>query len=116
MNRKYRVVFMERPLGEIVASQAKMLLRQGQHKPRSSTRLMRTFSKQVGQVRQVLKQNDDSVAVLSVRYQDALSDAYAVASRVNQFLGGGLNESAMVKAIDPALRHEQSQAGGSHPA
>jgi hypothetical protein len=42
--------------------------------------------------------------VLAVKYHAALDDPVRTAAEINAFLGGSLDEAAMAKAVDPALR------------
>jgi hypothetical protein len=46
--------------------------------------------------------------VLYVRYDQAVKDPAAQAHRVNQFLGGSLDEQEMVRVIDPSLYRQRS--------
>lgn len=108
--RPYRIVFMERPLGEVVASQQTLLQRLGRTGAAlSPARLAQTFSQQINAVRQVLLQYPDSVQVLAVNYHDVLADPAGTAARVSAFLGGGLDTAAMAAAVEPAL-HNQRRA------
>ncbi len=101
-----RVVFMQRPLGEVLASQSSMLKRLGRDGAKLADRqLADVFRKQVDRVARALA-NRPAVSLLPVEYHDALADPGNVAKRVNAFLGGGLDEAQMAGAIDPALRRE----------
>ena len=109
LHRKYRVIFMERPLTEVVASQQMMLERLGRSNQRSaSAQLARTFHKQVETVGKILTNHARQISVVSVNYAEALSNPRETAARVNRFLGGTLDESAMAAAVSPALRHQVS--------
>lgn len=99
---------MERPLGEVVASQQAMLQRLGRAGGKLSERqLAATYRRQLDGVRQVLAAHPEQVSVLTVNYHAALAEPVAAAARVNAFLGGGLNEAAMVAAVEPSLRHQR---------
>jgi hypothetical protein len=66
-NLKYRIVFMERPLNEVIASQRVMLDRAGKQGGRlTDRRLAQTYLKQLAGVRAVLKRWPEQVALLSV--------------------------------------------------
>ena len=104
---EYRVVFMERPLGEVVASQGAMLRRQNQAGGAiSDRRLAATYRSQMASVRRSLKRHGDRISVLGIKYHDALTDPHGVAQRINAFLGGGLNVEAIAAAVDPSLRRQ----------
>ena len=112
-NLTYRIVFMERPLNEVIASQRAMLERTGKQGGRlSDRRLARTYLQQIAGVRAVLKRYPEQVALLSVNYHDALADPAGNAARINAFLGGVLDETAMTAAVEPALRRQ----GGAQAA
>jgi predicted AlkP superfamily phosphohydrolase/phosphomutase/tetratricopeptide (TPR) repeat protein len=107
LTESYRIIFMERPLGEVLDSQDAMLARTGRNQgTRSSRRLASAYSEQVGNVRTVLRAHAERVKVLAVRYHAALNDPVRTAAEVNEFLGGSLDEAAMAKAVDPALRRQ----------
>ncbi len=104
----YRVLFMERPLKNVIDSQSQMLEKSGRRGGRlSDHRLAETYLRQVDGVRKVLAEYPDQVHILSVSYSEALADPARAAEQVNDFLGGGLNEQAMAATIDPALYHHQ---------
>jgi len=104
----YRILFMARPLGEILASQQAMLKRTGREGSKQSERqLAATYLKQIEQTRQVLSNYPENIQVLNVDYHRTLADPEAAAARVNAFLGGGLDEAAMAAAVAPELRRER---------
>ena len=104
----FRILFMARPLGEILASQRAMLNRTGKDGSKQSERqLAATYLKQIEQTRQVLSNYPEHIQVLNVDYHRTLTDPEAAAARVNAFLGGGLDEAAMAAAVDPELRRER---------
>jgi tetratricopeptide (TPR) repeat protein len=103
----YRILFMERPIQEVIASQSVMLERLGRRGGRlSDQRLAETYFRQIDSVRNVLNKHKKQVSVLSINYHLALKDPVTIARSVNRFLGGGLDEEAMVTVIDPDLRRQ----------
>ncbi|MEM7146601.1 MAG: alkaline phosphatase family protein [Verrucomicrobiota bacterium] len=109
----YRILLIERPLAEITASQSKMLDRldkTGQAAHLNPQRLADTFQSQLNQIHSLLhawiNHSPNRVAALTLSYHDALAHPAKTAQKINTFLGGSLDESAMAKAIDPSLRHE----------
>jgi hypothetical protein len=83
-----RIIFMERDIDEVLASQAAMLTRLG--KPPSSAS------------QDALKASY-AIPTLVVSHREAIDNPHEVAKRLNQFCGGSLNESAIVAAVDSAL-------------
>jgi hypothetical protein len=116
-NLQYRIIFMERPLNAVIASQRAMLDRAGKQGGRLTDRaLAQTYLKQLAGVRAVLKRYPEQVALLSVNYHEALADPAGTAARVNAFLGGGLDEAAMAAAVDPALRRQGIEGAADQAA
>jgi hypothetical protein len=99
----YRVIFMERQMDEVLASQRKMLARRGEPTDRVDDQEMaRLFAKHLEKVRAWLAEQRN-FAVLYVDYSQMMADPTPYVRQVNQFLGNTLDESAMGRAIDPAL-------------
>ena len=106
-SQRYRIVFMERPLQEIVASQTAMLERLGKTGGKLSDRqLAAAYLQQMDAVRGILAAHSGRVSVLAVNYHNALANPISTAAQINRFLGGGLDETAMAQAIAPDLRRQ----------
>lgn len=121
-DRPYRIVFVERPLPEVLASQAAMLERQGKGTtPRNQRQLAAAYLQQLERLRTQLQARGADVQLLALPYRDAIAAPAETAARLNRFLGGGLDESAMAAAIDPALHRQrldpaQDSAAPAEPA
>ena len=103
----YKVVFMERHLDEVLASQKRMLERDG--KPtdtKDDEKLRELFEKHLAQSKQWLRQQSH-VDVLYVSYNKALENPAKEAASVNRFLRGNLDEQAMAGVIDPTLYRQR---------
>lgn len=108
---RYRIIFMERDLDEVIASQHTMLDRKGRAGAALSDRkLAETFARQVREVKSVLLAR--KLPSLFVSHAEALRCPQEVAARVNGFLGGGLDHSAMAAAVDRSL-HRHVRGGPS---
>lgn len=102
----YRVVFMERDLNEVLASQQKMLERQGQKGPQPDDAVLaRLFKQSLAQVRQLLEQR--RIPTLYVGHRETIENPPGVAARVNAFLGGDLDQKAMATAVDGGLYRQR---------
>jgi hypothetical protein len=98
---KYKVLFMERDLDEVLASQEKMLVRLGRPTaPRDQ--IGRAFTLHLTKLGNWLKEQTH-LDVLRVAYADIVAHPEREAARVNEFLGGRLNLDAAIRAIDPSL-------------
>lgn len=102
----YRVIFMERNISEVLASQRVMLQRQRKSGGNlSDVELGKIFERQVCEVKQVLAQRN--IPTLGVAYSDALQRPVEIAERVQAFLGEDLDVCAMAAAIDPNLYRQR---------
>lgn len=103
----YKVIFMERHLDEVLASQERMLARQGKPTDDEDDEKMRTlFERHVEQSKRWLSQQPQA-DVLYVSYNEAMENPTREAARVNRFLGGDLDEQAMSNVIDPTLYRQR---------
>ncbi len=103
----YKVVFMERHLDEVLASQKRMLVRQGKPTDTVDDESMRAlFQKHLEQSKRWLSQQPH-VDVLYVSYNETIEDPAQKAAKVNRFLGGNLDEEAMRRVIDPTLYRQR---------
>ena len=101
--RQYRVIFMRRRMSEILASQRKMLLRRGEPADAiPDDRLADLYARHLAQVEALLAQRSD-MAVLNVDYNALVLDPQPAAAGVNDFLGAGLDVSAMTRAVNQGL-------------
>ncbi len=104
---QYRVIFMRRPLEEVIASQRAMLERQGK-KAADDALLRRIFPAQLQQAEQWLAASS-AFQVLSLDHGALFTNPQPVVEELNAFLGGELEVAAMLRVIDPAL-HRQRRA------
>ncbi|MFN7925621.1 MAG: hypothetical protein U0Q16_36310 [Bryobacteraceae bacterium] len=107
---EYHVVFMRRPMEEVLRSQAAMLARSGKTGANLDPAVLGAlFEKQLEQVEAWLAARSN-FRLMNVPFHDCLFDPHVVAANVNRFLGGTLNESAMAAATDANLyRQRQSR-------
>ena len=102
---RYAVVWMERDLSEVLASQARMLDR-ASHPPGDEAALRRGFEQRAAAARELLERN--GMRVLPVAYADAIADAERTARDVCTFLGGTLDLAAAAAAVEPGLYRQRS--------
>ena len=105
----YRVIFMHRQITEVLASQRKMLIRRGEPTDKvSDERLAQLYRKHLRQVEGWLAQQPN-FSVLYVTYNDVLNDPLPHVRRINQFLGGWLDEQKMATVVDPSLYRQRQE-------
>ena len=104
----YRVVMMRRPIGEVVASQRAMLARQGKASAAvPDAQLAQLFTDQLARVERWLESRPE-FQVCAVRYPELVAQPVETVARLNTFFGGGLDEAAMTRAVDPSLYRERA--------
>lgn len=105
----YKVVFMRRPLGEVLASQRAMLERTGNTGASlTDAQLTAAYEKEIEKIDAWLAQQPN-FDVIDIAYPEAVSDPAKVAGKLNAFAAGALDEAAMVEAVKPEL-HRQKQS------
>ena len=97
----YRVVWMQRDLDEVLASQARMLERAGHEAGADDTVLRRAFEKQVETARADFQVR--GAPILDVDYARAVAEPLAVAREVCVFLGGDLDADVAAAVVDASL-------------
>jgi hypothetical protein len=100
---RYRVVLMRRDLQEVLRSQKKMLERRGMKGGNlSDERAAALFAKQLEDLVAYMK-SEPSFSAIEPSYNELLKAPVPVVAGVNRFLGGFLDEAAMLKEIDRNL-------------
>ena len=101
---RYRVLWMERDLSEVVRSQRALLAGMGREPEDdlSDARVAEVLGQQLEEVARALDGRAD-VERLVVRHADLIAAPLSEAERVDRFLGGGLAVAAMAARVDPAL-------------
>jgi tetratricopeptide (TPR) repeat protein len=114
---RFKVIFMQRDLDEVVASQATMLAnldKQGARLPED--KLKQTYANQIAGLKRLLGQHG-SVTTLWLDHAEVLAAPAKMARRIRLFLGPiagadrdqDIDEQAMAAVVDPSL-HRQRRA------
>jgi hypothetical protein len=107
---EYRVIFMLRPLDEVLASQAVMLENRGTEGPKlAPAAMLAALQAHLAQVNAWLGSRSD-LAVLKVNFHDVLADPGGQAERMARFVDLPLDVGAMARQVDPSLRRQRSRA------
>jgi hypothetical protein len=107
----YRVIFVQRNMQEVLASQKKMLAHRGEDATVSDDEAMaRMFDNHLQKVYQWLEEQPN-FSVLYVDYNQLLVDPEPWAQEINGFLGGALEVDRMAEVVDPALYRNRSAPG-----
>jgi hypothetical protein len=103
MKFHYRIVYVERDLDEVLASQRRMLARDGKAAARmSDEQLRRTFSAQSKRIRGWLAKQPN-VEVFVLDYRNVVAHPMSTAVAMAKFVGGECDIERMAAAVDPGL-------------
>jgi hypothetical protein len=106
-DHEYKIIFMQRNLDEVLASQHQMLVRRGEPTDKVSDDKMATmFVDHLDKVSEWLAEQPN-MDVIFVSYNDTLAAPKENAHRVNEFLGNILDESKMVGVVDQMLYRQR---------
>lgn len=107
----YRVVFVERDLDEVLASQAKMIARRGLPAPPEAV-VRRAFETHLAASARLEASRPD-MAFLRLAYAEIIAAPSAAAEQIAEHLQAGgadsLDVAAMTTAVDPALYRNRSK-------
>jgi hypothetical protein len=110
-DERYRIIFMQRDLDEMLVSQEKMLQRlKRPAAPRED--IKRAFVKHLERLHEWLDRQPN-ISVLRMPYGALLADPESAAAQVSEFLGGKPDPPAMVRAVDQSLyRNRKADISG----
>jgi hypothetical protein len=103
---EYRVLFMRRRIEEVLASQSKMLEHRGEAQKVDDATMADLFQKHVKQV-EAWMDAQPHLQYIDVDYNAMLADPSPLVPGINQFLGGELDEAAMLAIVDPNLYRQR---------
>jgi hypothetical protein len=105
----YRIIFMQRPLPEVLASQDQMLRRRGTYKEGANPAIISAaFEKHLREVYAWLD-GKPYVKALRVPYHEVLSQPKDISQQLAQFLGIPLDVEAMTQQVDASLYRNRSK-------
>ena len=100
--RNYKVIFMERPLPEVLASQDEMLRRRGSTEPVDHALLTNAFRDHMREIVAWLAERED-ISICRMGYRKILNEPLCSAQALRYFLGIDLDVEAMVREVEPSL-------------
>ena len=104
----YRVIFMQRKLAEIIASQRKMLIQRGENPNKiREEELEIILEKHLNQVNEWIN-GQLNIKRIDVNYNRMIEDPGADIRLFNKFLGNKLDVGIMEQVIDPSLYRQRS--------
>lgn len=106
---RYRVVFMQRDMTEVLASQRQMLIRRGEDPNKIPDEIIsKLFEKHLRQVNEWVAQQSN-VERLDVNYNEMLKNPAPFIAQINAFLGGNLDIAQMAQVVDPSLHRQRKE-------
>jgi len=107
--RSYQIIFMERPLSEVVTSQAEMIRRRGTSGAAlSAAALVAGLQAHLSQVNAWLQRRPD-ILLCRLEYHQVLRDPRCVSETVQRFLQGTLDLESMARQVDQSLYRCRTQ-------
>jgi len=105
---EYQIVFMERPLSEVVASQAEMIRRKQTAAPSlPASAMIAALQSHLNQVNGWVA-NRRNINVCRVKHGDVIHSPETVAEVVREFLKRPLNVEAMTAQVDESLYRQRA--------
>lgn len=106
-SHSYKVVFMQRALPEILASQKKMLEHRNEDPNKlADEEMAQIFKKHLHDIYDWLNKQENFQSLI-VDYNQLMEDPMDLIPEINSFLGGELNEEEMGKIIDSSLYRQR---------
>lgn len=96
---RYKVIFMNRDLTEVVKSQQKMIGKDPENLPLN---LFDSYSKQLNKV-EFWKDKEPGVELIYINYTDVLNNTNDTISKIISFVGMDIDRDAMAACIDKSL-------------
>ena len=108
---RYKILFMKRPVGQVVDSQWKMLEHHGQQPKSEKTHLIATQEKHLAQLLATLRQSP-RIDLLEVDFPELVADPLAWIPRIREFLGDALGGDldTLATVVKPELLHHRASA------
>jgi len=107
---RYKIIFMTRPIGEIVTSQWKMLEHRGAKPVSQRNHLETTQASHAQDILNVLRRHP-RVSLLEINYPDLVNDPSASVIRIAEFCGASLlDQEMMTSAVRPELYRNKTNA------
>jgi argonaute-like protein implicated in RNA metabolism and viral defense len=103
----YKVIFMQRRMDEVLASQKQMLIRRGEPADAvSDEKMMALFDKHLQEIHAWLSERPN-VQALYVSYNEILESPAEYVEQINQFLDYRLDAGKMIEVVDEALYRQR---------
>ena len=107
LDHQYRILFMERKIEEVLASQRKMMERRGEPMDDVPDAVMASiFQKHLDDIDEWLHKQSN-IKTLYVRYNETLDDPETTSEKIASFLERELDIEKMMHVVDPKLYRQR---------
>lgn len=104
---RYKVIFMQRAMKEVLSSQKKMLGRLGKEDDKvEDEKMKKIYQEHLKQVNAWISKQPN-IEVLYVNYNTMLENPLESLQKVNEFLGSGMDVNVMAGVVDRELYRER---------
>ncbi len=103
----YKIIFMQRKMDEVLASQRQMLIRRDESADTISDEKMASLFRRHDEQVKAWLTAQPNMEVLYVRYGDVLADPARQAERISRFLGETLDVKKMAATVDRSLYRQR---------
>lgn len=109
INNNYKVIFIERNLDEVIASQNKMLDRRGESGGEANDdKMIENYENHLWKTKYLLK-HGPQFDTLYLSHRDVLTNPREMARKVNDFLRGSLDVDTMAEVVDQKLYRNRKE-------
>jgi hypothetical protein len=105
----YKIIFMNRDLPEVLASQSKMLARRGEASSTEDERMKEIYEKHLRKTKELLW-SSPQFEVLDLQYKQVIENPAAAAQRIRDFLGMPLDVAKMSQVADKELYRNRASS------
>jgi hypothetical protein len=105
--RDYNIIFMQRDIGEILASQRTMLQRKGNRSDINDEEMGKLFNRHLEEIENWLA-GQKNMRVSYINYKNVIEDPRKIAQVISHFLNKALNIEKMVETVDRSLYRQRS--------
>jgi len=105
--RDYNIIFMQRDIGEILASQRTMLQRKGNRSDINDEEMGKLFNRHLEEIENWLV-GRKNIRILYINYNDVIEDPRKISQVISHFLNKALNIEKTVETVDGSLYRQKS--------
>ena len=107
-DNNYKVLFIRRNLDEVLASQAKMLVRRGEESATEDATLRELFEADLWRAQYLLKRGSH-FDWIELQHREFLDDPRGQAGKIRDFLGVDMNVEAIAAVVDRSLHRNVAE-------